>query len=200
MPLTNPGAGAKVVFGDVSEEPARELEAKLGSTVKFVHCDASSYADQLHLFKNAMDMFSRIDIVVANAGVAQHKDPFAADQDINLEPSMIEIDVNLKGELYSARIGLHYLRENGGGDLVLVSSIAGFKECTGLVTYTASKHGVIGILRGLHLSAVKENIRINAICPWMTSMYRFLTQTCIFGVSFHFQFFYASALCRLMFK
>jgi NAD(P)-dependent dehydrogenase (short-subunit alcohol dehydrogenase family) len=82
---------------------------------------------------------------------------------------MLEIDVNLKGHLYTARIGLHYLRKNGGGDFVLVSSIAGFKECTGLAIYTASKHGVIGILRGLHLSAIKDNIRMNVVCPWMTS-------------------------------
>jgi NAD(P)-dependent dehydrogenase (short-subunit alcohol dehydrogenase family) len=65
------------------------------------------------------------------------------------------------------------LRKNGreGGDLILVSSIAGWKECTGLVGYTASKHGVVGIMRGLHLSAVKEGVRINVICPWMTSVY-----------------------------
>ena len=50
-----------------------------------------------------------------------------------------------------------------------MSSIAGWKECTGLVAYTASKHGVIGIMRGLHLSAVKEGVRINVVCPWMTS-------------------------------
>jgi len=79
-------------------------------------------------------------------------------------------DVNLRGPLITTRIALHFLRKNpSGGDIVLVSSIAGWKECTGLVAYTASKHGVIGILRGLHLSAVKENIRINVICPWMTS-------------------------------
>ncbi|KAL5356640.1 hypothetical protein BJX96DRAFT_143137 [Aspergillus floccosus] len=82
---------------------------------------------------------------------------------------MKEIDVNLKGALYSTRIGLHYLRQRGGGDVVLVSSISGFKECVGLATYTASKHGVVGVVRGLHLQSIPENIRINVICPWMTS-------------------------------
>ena len=53
---------------------------------------------------------------------------------------------------------------------MLVSSIAGWKECTGLVAYTASKHGVIGIMRGLHLAAVKEGVRVNVVCPWMTSL------------------------------
>ncbi len=83
--------------------------------------------------------------------------------------------MNLKGVLFTTRIGLGFLRKNGKGveegkgDIVLVSSIAGWKECTGLVAYTASKHGVVGIMRGLHLSAVREGVRVNVVCPWMTS-------------------------------
>lgn len=96
-------------------------------------------------------------------------DPFAIDADITKEPPTKEIDVNLKGCFFTTRIGMSYLRQNGGGDLVLTSSIAGFKECTGLTLYTATKHGVIGIMRGLHLAAIQENIRVNVICPWMTS-------------------------------
>jgi len=78
--------------------------------------------------------------------------------------------VNLKGALFTARLGLGFLRKNGkgGGDIVLVSSIAGWKECTGLVAYTASKHGVVGIMRGLHLSAREEGVRVNVVSPWMT--------------------------------
>lgn len=132
------------------------------------------YADQLRLFETAEKEFGRVDVVVANAAIAIHKDPFLPEADITVEPPTAEIDVNLKGALFTARIGMHYLRKNKsseegpGGDLILVSSIAGFKESSGLVTYTASKHGVLGILRGLRVSALKENIRINAICPWMT--------------------------------
>jgi NAD(P)-dependent dehydrogenase (short-subunit alcohol dehydrogenase family) len=148
------------------------LEKELGSErAVFIHCDTTSYASQLTLFKTAIQKWGRIDIAVANAGISLPADPFSADADIEKEFSTAEIDVNLKGPLITSRIGLHFLRKNGreGGDLILVSSIAGWKECTGLVAYTASKHGVLGIMRGLHLSAVKEGVRINVICPWMTS-------------------------------
>jgi NAD(P)-dependent dehydrogenase (short-subunit alcohol dehydrogenase family) len=101
--------------------------------------------------------------------MANHKDIFDPSSDITIEPSMKEVDVNLKGAIFTARIGMHYLRKTGGGDLVLVSSIAGFKECGGLAPYTASKHGVVGLMRGLHIVAILEDIRINVICPWMTS-------------------------------
>ncbi|KAL1966345.1 hypothetical protein VTN77DRAFT_4487 [Rasamsonia byssochlamydoides] len=167
-------AGAKVVFGDIQDEPGQDLESQLGrARVRYVHCDTTSYADQLHLFDTAEKEFGRVDVVVSNAAIAIHKDVFVPEADVTVEPSMKEIDVNLKGALFTARIGMHYLRkdktpEGPGGDLVLVSSIAGFKESGGLVTYTASKHGVLGILRGLRVTALPENIRINAICPWMT--------------------------------
>lgn len=158
-----------MVFGDVVEEASRELEAELSPSVQFVKCDSSNYSDQLNLFKTAFDKYGRVDIVVANAGISIHQDIFDPNSDVFQEPSMKEVDINLVGAVFSARIGMHYLRRSGGGDLVLVSSIAGWKECGGLVTYTASKHGVVGIMRGLHLTATPENIRVNVICPWMTS-------------------------------
>lgn len=161
--------GAKVVFGDVVEAPSREIESKLSPNAQFVKCDSSSYSDQLNLFRTAFEKYGRVDIVIVNAGIAIHKDPFDPTADINEAPSMKEVEVNTIGGLFSARIGMHYLRRSGGGDLVLVSSIAGFKEGGGLVAYTASKHGVVGIMRGLHVTATPENIRVNVICPWMTS-------------------------------
>ena len=153
----------------MSDGPAKELAAQLGPSVHYEHCDTFSYSDQLALFEAAERLFGRVDIVVGNAGIAHHQDIFAADQDWKQEPSMHEIDINTKGALFTTRIGMGYLRKYGGGDIVLTSSIAGFKEGKGLVTYTASKHAVVGIVRGLHLAATPEKIYVNVVCPWMTS-------------------------------
>ena len=93
---------------------------------------------------------------------------------------MLEIQLNTIGSIYSARIGMHYLRRNPeGGDIVLMSSIIGFSETEDLVPYTTSKHGVVGIMRGLHLQAAKEGIRVNVVCPWVT---RTLTSHSHFGL------------------
>lgn len=142
--------------------PRRKQSSHLHA--RFAKCDASNYTDQLHLFDSAYQLHGRVDIVVANAGISIPKDPFDPNVDIN-EPSTKEIAVNTIGSLFSARIGMYYLRKNrgrhgDGGDLVLVSSIAEFKECGGLVGYTASKHGVVGIMRGLHLTATQRLFRL----------------------------------------
>lgn len=180
--------GAKIVFGDLDDTLGTKLASTLNSKdhlskeerVHFIHCDASNYSHQLQLFQTAYNLYHRIDIVIANAGIGIHKDPFLPEYEsedaILSPPNMAEVDVNLKGPLYTARLGMHYLRKNQSGhghsphkgDIVLVSSIAGFKECEGLTTYTASKHGVIGLMRGLAIQAEKEGIRINTVCPWMT--------------------------------
>jgi NAD(P)-dependent dehydrogenase (short-subunit alcohol dehydrogenase family) len=81
--------------------------------------------------------------------------------------------VNLTGSLYFARIAAVYLKEGAkpaeDKSLVLLSSTAGFKETPGLFAYTASKHGVLGLLRSARPYLPKtHNIRVNAICPWMT--------------------------------
>ncbi len=158
------------MFGDVADALGQQLESELNSpNAKYLHCDITSYASQLALFAKASELFGGIDVVVANAGISIPKDPFEAGADINVEFSTKEIDVNLKGCLFTARIGSEYLRRNGGGDLIMTSSIAGFKESTGLAVYTASKHGVIGILRGQRVQALRDGIRLNVVCPWMTS-------------------------------
>ncbi|CAI6331485.1 unnamed protein product [Periconia digitata] len=164
-------AGSKIVYGDIHNPPLpTTLPESTLKNIHYKHCDTTSYESVLSLFSHAAATLGAIDIVVANAGVANHKDVFAADADITVAPSMREVDVNLTGVIYTARIGLHYLRKNGkgGGDVVLVSSIAGFKESGGLGIYSASKHGVLGLMRGLHGDAINDGIRINVICPWMT--------------------------------
>ncbi|OAL43678.1 NAD(P)-binding protein [Pyrenochaeta sp. DS3sAY3a] len=163
-------AGARVVFGDVSVSSGQALAVEIGASASaFVACDVSSYEQQLRLFAIAEQHFGGVDIVVANAGISDTNDIFDASYDVCKEPDLKEIDVNLKGVIYTAKIGMSYLRKRGGGSMVLVSSIAGFKESTHLTPYLASKHGILGVLRGLRLSAVQEQIFVNAICPWMTT-------------------------------
>lgn len=93
---------------------------------------------------------------------------------VQAPPSTV-LDVNLLGCLYCARIASVYLRqnrsENEDRSVTLVSSVAGFKESPGLFVYQASKHGVLGLMRSLRKYVslpTTHNIRVNAICPWMT--------------------------------
>jgi NAD(P)-dependent dehydrogenase (short-subunit alcohol dehydrogenase family) len=55
--------------------------------------------------------------------------------------------------------------KQGGGTIVNCASVAGLVGIAGLPAYEASKHGVVGLTRTAALETVKQNIRINAVCP-----------------------------------
>ena len=141
----------------------------------FYETDITDWQNMRGLFRTAKSRFGQIDFVIANAGLMESKPFFEFEEDekgelLESTESNRVIDVNLKGSLYTARIALGYIRQGAtGGDIVLTSSISGFKECAGLTAYTASKHGVVGIVRGLNLASRKEDVRVNVVCPWMTS-------------------------------
>lgn len=124
----------------------------------------SSYQDNLKLFDTAYQTAGRIDHAVSNAGVGEQGnivDPSLTLESVREEPSksLRVVDINLKGPLYFARLASVYLRqpalnnksstEAADKSLTFTSSVAAFREDPGLYVYTASKHGVMGLMRVL---------------------------------------------------
>ncbi|KAL4910563.1 hypothetical protein BDW74DRAFT_172036 [Aspergillus multicolor] len=180
--------GASVCFGDVNTETGEEIAGTVNAAspsspprAVFVRTDVTSYDSVLGLFNKAMDVYGRVDHAVAGAGIVETGNIFdpALDMESIREPPPTKVlDVNLLGCLYTARIAAVYLRQNrpdpnSDRSILLVSSVAGFKESPGLFVYQASKHGVLGLMRAMRLytygSSSVHNIRVNCICPWMTT-------------------------------
>ncbi|KAK0565275.1 hypothetical protein OC844_001313 [Tilletia horrida] len=112
--------GAKVAIVDRSEHglaaAAKEARA-VGGDVFTIRADVTSWDDQLAAFKAAEAHFGSISVVVANAGITDaemYYDDASADTTVPKRPNLTTIDVNVKGVLYTVRLGLHYLRK---GDL-----------------------------------------------------------------------------------
>ncbi|KAL2783108.1 hypothetical protein BJX66DRAFT_319127 [Aspergillus keveii] len=181
--------GAYVCFGDLAAEAGEAIAKKLNGSnpspprAVFVQTDVTSYDSVLKLFDTAMDTYGRIDHAIAGAGITEIGnvfDPALDMESIRKPPTTKVLDVNLNGCIYVARIASVYLRQNrptgnkSDRSITLISSVAGFKESPGLFIYQASKHGVLGLMRSLRLylygpeESHPHNIRINAICPWMT--------------------------------
>jgi len=126
-----------------------------------------AYADNLALFDAAFNAFGRVDHAISNAGLGEQGnliDPQLDLASVREEPTdgARVIDVNLKGPVYFARLASVYLRQrtqSANGDetsaipmdksLTFTSSVAAFREDPGLYVYTASKHGVMGLMRVL---------------------------------------------------
>jgi SDR family mycofactocin-dependent oxidoreductase len=104
----------------------------------------------------------RLDIIVANAGIAA---PQAWDQ-ITSESFRDVMEINVTGTWNTVMAGAHKIIEGGrGGSIILISSAAGMKMQPFMVHYTASKHAVTGLARGLAAELGRHSIRVNSVHP-----------------------------------
>ncbi|MGW0323299.1 mycofactocin-coupled SDR family oxidoreductase [Nocardia sp. NPDC003183] len=104
----------------------------------------------------------RLDIVVANAGICIPQ----RWNEITSESFRDVIDINVTGTWNTAIAGADHIINGGrGGSIILISSAAGLKMQPFMVHYTASKHAVTGIARGLAAELGKHRIRVNSVHP-----------------------------------
>ena len=115
------------------------------------------------LAKFALDTYGRIDVWINNAGIM----PQAWMKEKRVEEWDAMIDVNIKGTLYGIGAVLPTMREKKSGQIINVSSVAGFKVAPGSTVYSATKFAVRAITEGLRqeVAADKDNIRVTAIYP-----------------------------------
>lgn len=116
--------GANVVISDIDDEAGaktcEDIEA-LGVGALYVHCNVSDEADVKKLFKAAYSKFGRIDILINNAGISP-KLPF---YEITEEQFRNVLDINLKSNFMCSKEAFEYMKDNGWGRIVSLSSLAG---------------------------------------------------------------------------
>lgn len=113
-----------------------------------------------------VDELGRLDCVVANAGI------FSLGVSYEMDDSTWQdvIDVNLTGVWKTCCAAIPHLIAGGvGGSVVLVSSNMGLKSAFNIVHYVASKHGLVGLMRGLARELAPHMIRVNTVHPTNTA-------------------------------
>ena len=165
------GAGASVVVSarrlERLKELATEIEAAGGEALA-VACDVSREDDVEALAAAAVDRFGRVDVLVANAGVAH---PVPAEQE-TLEVWERVVGVNLTGVFLCNRTFGALMLEQGSGSIVNIASVLGLVGAGQIpqASYTASKGGVVNLTRELAAQWSRRGVRVNAIAPgWFAS-------------------------------
>lgn len=148
---------------DDLSETARQVEA-LGRRVVARVADVRDSAAVRRAVQEGVERFGRLDFVVANAGIstAQFR-MVTAEQEEQAWNDVIA--VNLTGAWITAQAGIPYMVAGGrGGSIVFIGSTAGLVG-VGAGGYTAAKHGVVGLMRGLANELAEDNIRVNVVHP-----------------------------------
>jgi len=122
----------------------------------------SVHPDQVQrLVDEAVQAYGRVDVIINNAGLMPHS-PL---ERLKIDDWNRMIDVNIKGVLYGIAAVIPYMKEQKGGHIINVSSVAGHKVRAGGVVYAATKHAVRVISEGLRQEVKPYNIRTTVISP-----------------------------------
>lgn len=155
--------GAKVALGGRRQERLDELVAELGAdNAVGVVMDVRSPADNTRLVEAAVGTWGRLDSVVPNAGIGM----YGGILDHSDEELELMMDTNYAGTVWSVRAALPAMLATGdGGDIVIVSSVAGFRGGGDEAVYAGTKHAQVGLAGGLDRELREHGVRVTLICP-----------------------------------
>jgi NAD(P)-dependent dehydrogenase (short-subunit alcohol dehydrogenase family) len=123
--------------------------------------DVSTMQGGENILKTALDAFGRVDILVCNAGILRDKS-FANTSEEDWDKV---VKVHLKGTYCCALPVWKWMKDNGGGSMVLTSSTSGLYGNFGQTNYGAAKAGIYGMVRVMAIEGRKYNIRVMGLAP-----------------------------------
>ncbi|MDH3671342.1 MAG: SDR family oxidoreductase [Gammaproteobacteria bacterium] len=153
--------GADVTICDVNDHHIARL-AESAPSIRAVKCDVTDAAAVEDLVAYAAQAMGGLDTVIANAGTAG---PTAFAEDVSPEDWEATIAVNLSGQFYLIRSSIPFLKKEGNGSIVTISSAAGRLGFPMRAPYAAAKWGVIGLTQTLAMELGEFGIRVNTILP-----------------------------------
>ncbi|PWB67130.1 MAG: 3-hydroxyacyl-CoA dehydrogenase [Deltaproteobacteria bacterium] len=169
--------GAKVVVNDVgtslrgegrdsgpAQKVADEIRAKGGAAMANTD-SVAVWESASRIVQSAVDSFSRIDVVVNNAGILRDRIFF----NMSVEDWKAVVDVHLNGTFFVSRAAAPHFKGQGSGCYIHMTSTSGLIGNTGQANYSAAKIGITGLSKSIALDMARYNVRSNCISPFAWS-------------------------------
>ncbi|WP_051579921.1 SDR family NAD(P)-dependent oxidoreductase [Pseudonocardia acaciae] len=151
--------GAQVVVIGRRRGPLDEVAAESGAMVVVADASDREQADQAIV--EIIDRFGRLDVMVANAGGSHGLSPVG---DLDDAEWALSLQSNLTSAFVICRAALGALVD-AGGQIVIVSSLAGLFAGPNVAGYTVAKHALAGLTRSIARDYGPRGVRANAVCP-----------------------------------
>ncbi len=139
----------------------------LGGEAALFQADVARETDMLNMAEATNKAFGRIDVLINNAAIYDgiKRKPF---YEIDPDEWDLVMTVNVKGAFLAARAVFPYMKAQGYGKIVNLSSEVFYTGSNGFAHYVASKGGIIGLTRALAVELGPHNISINCVAPGFT--------------------------------
>jgi NAD(P)-dependent dehydrogenase (short-subunit alcohol dehydrogenase family) len=157
-------AGAKVCCADLDELAAARVAETIiqaGGEATTLAVNVADVAENEAMVAAVVERFGALHIAHLNAGVHLTGSIFKTTP----EQWDSVLDVNLRGTFFGLKFAGRQIVESGGGSVIITSSGAGLLGAAGGSAYTASKHGVLGLMKCASAELAPLGVRVNAICP-----------------------------------
>ena len=153
--------GMRVAVSARSTDRLLELLKELGPEAIMLPADLTSPAETDDLIRQAIAKLGKLDVLFANAGV------YIAGQVADGDPAEWDklLALNVGSVFRSINRVIPHMRANGGGDILVSSSISAYQTIHFEPVYSASKHALNAFLYGVRRQVIQDRIRIGAIAP-----------------------------------
>jgi NAD(P)-dependent dehydrogenase (short-subunit alcohol dehydrogenase family) len=138
-----------------------DLVFRYGDALLPIQLDVTDRDGDFAAVKRARERFGRLDVIVNNAGYGQ----FGMVEEISEQEIRAQLETNLLGALWVTQAALPYLREQGSGHILQVSSIGGISAFLNTGAYHASKWALEGLSQSLAQEVAGFGIKVTLIEP-----------------------------------
>jgi 3-oxoacyl-[acyl-carrier protein] reductase len=156
--------GATVVAAARTKQDLDELVERItsrGGKAKGVICDATRASDVAACVNEAIRAYGRLDILVNNVGIGGYR-PFLDWSEADYDRIMA---TNAKSTWLFSKEAIPHMLSQGGGNIVMVSSVAGLQGYPSEGIYCMSKFAQVALAQSLDREFYKQNIKVSLVCP-----------------------------------